>query len=82
MSNDAADQPGWYEISIQGRLDDRWSAVLDGMTCESDPAGVTVLRGRVVDQAALHGVLARLRDLGLPLVAVRRVDRPADEGSS
>ena len=70
---------GWYEIRLQGRLDDRWSAWFDGMTLSTgpDPArdGVlTVLRGRVADQAALHGLLARLRDVGMPLVSITRVE--------
>ena len=65
---------GWYEIRLQGRLDPRWSAWLDGMDLAPDGDGTTVLRGRVVDQAALHGLLARLRDLGLPLISVARVD--------
>jgi hypothetical protein len=73
VSSDAFDQPGPYEISIQGRLDDRWSTWFDGMVLLPGPAGTTLLRGTVVDQAALHGLLARLRDLGLPLLSVRRL---------
>ena len=60
----------WYEIRLDGRLDERWAPWFDGMTVESEPGGVTVLRGAVADQAALHGLLARLRDLGLPLISV------------
>ncbi len=72
-------EPGWYEIRLQGRLDDRWSAWFDGMTLTTRPQTpdvgvVTVLRGHVVDQAALHGLLARLRDIGLPLISVTRVE--------
>lgn len=63
-------EPGWYEIRLQGHLDERWAAWFDGMTVEPRPDGVTVLRGRVADQAALHGMLARLRDLGVPLLSV------------
>jgi hypothetical protein len=59
-----------YEIRLRGRLDERWAAWFDGMTLDLEPGGVTVLRGPVADQAALHGVLARLRDLGLPLISV------------
>ena len=62
--------PGRYEIRLQGRLDERWAAWFDGMTLEAEPGGVTVLRGEVADKAALHGLLARLRDLGLPLISV------------
>jgi hypothetical protein len=73
------DEPGCYEVCLQGRLDDRWATWFDGMalTTSPDPTGDgvrTVLRGPVVDQAALHGLLARLRDIGLPLVSVTRVD--------
>ena len=65
---------GRYEIRLQGRLDPRWSAWFDGMELTVDADGTTVLHGPVVDQAALHGVLARLRDLGLPLLSVARVE--------
>ncbi len=81
MSTPATDQPhepGWYEIRLQGRLDPRWSAWLDGLDVTRDDDGSTVLHGHVVDQSALHGVLARLRDIGLPLVSVARV--PPDHG--
>ena len=74
MDKDAPDQPGWYEISIRGRLDEHWSTWFDGMTLDVSRPGLTVLRGPVVDQAALHGLLARLRDLGTPLVSVRSID--------
>jgi hypothetical protein len=77
VNTEGSDQPGRYEISIQGRLDERWESWFDGMTLSTDPAGTTLLSGYVVDQAALHGLLARLRDLGLLLVSVRRV--PEDE---
>jgi hypothetical protein len=74
-----AHDPDWYEIRIQGHLDERWTTWFDGMTVEPEPAGVTVLRGAVIDQTALHGLLARLRDLGLPLISVASVD--ADPGA-
>jgi hypothetical protein len=75
----------WYEIRLQGRLDERWTAWFDGMTVTTGPdtdpdsdtrgqGGLTVLRGPVVDQSALHGLLARLRDVGLPLISVARVE--------
>lgn len=66
-----AHEPGWYEIRLQGRLDERWAEWFGGMTIEMAPGGVTVLRGHLVDQAELHGVLARLRDLNLPLISVQ-----------
>ncbi|MCW2737516.1 hypothetical protein [Nocardioides sp.] len=62
--------PGWYRIRIQGRLDPRWSSWFDGMTVTRDGDGATVLRGPVDDQAALHGLIERVRDLGLTLLEV------------
>jgi len=64
----------WYEIRIQGRLDPRWAPYLDGVHLTPDVDGTTVLRGNVIDQAALHGLLATLRDIGLPLISVARID--------
>lgn len=64
----------WYEIRIQGRLDDRWSTWLDGLTLSQTDDGTTVLRGPVTDQAALHGLLHKLRDIGLPLLSVARTE--------
>lgn len=61
--------PGWYRIRIQGRLDQRWSSWFDGMSVTRAGDGTTVLRGRV-DQAALHGLIQRVRDLGLTLLEV------------
>jgi hypothetical protein len=76
-----ADRPdsGWYEIRLQGRLDRRWADWFEDLTLETSDAGVTTLQGPVADQAALHGILARLRDLGLPLLAVESVPAPVDE---
>ena len=62
--------PGTYEIRVQGRLSPRWSTWFDGYTVTSDADGTTVISGTVADQAALHGLLQSLRDLGLPLVSV------------
>jgi hypothetical protein len=59
-----------YEIRIQGRLDDRWTAWFDGMELVTAGDGSTLIRGEVVDQAALHGLLQKVRDLGLPLLSV------------
>ena len=77
MGTNATAQPdgsGWYEIRLQGRLDKRWSTWFDEMSLTTDPDGTTVLCGQVTDQAALHGLLARLRDLGLPLISVTQVE--------
>jgi len=77
VTNEAAGRPNdrtWYEIRLQGRLDRRWSGWFDDMSLTTDTDGTTVLCGPVMDQAALHGLLARLRDLGLPLIAVTQVE--------
>lgn len=63
-----------YEIRLAGRLDPRWTAWFDGMSLTHDSDGSTTLRGHVADQAALHGVLGKVRDLGLPLISVTRVE--------
>ncbi len=62
-----------YEIHVEGMLDEHWSAWFDGMQITSERHGETVIAGPVTDQAALHGLLARVRDLGLPLISVRRI---------
>lgn len=68
------DQAAQYQIEVQGRLDQKWSASFDGMTLTSETnAGgltITTLRGAVADQAALHGMLNHIRDLGLALLSV------------
>jgi hypothetical protein len=76
----SADEPGWYQIRLTGHLAPRWAARFDGMTLTPVAGGVTLLEGPVVDQAALHGLLHTLRDTGLPLISVTRVepDSPSD----
>jgi hypothetical protein len=64
---------GCYEIRLAGHLDQRWAEWFDGLTLTHQSDGATVLHGPVVDQAALHGLLQRVRDLGLPLVSVAQV---------
>ncbi len=61
-----------YKIRVQGHLDQRWSEWFDGLAISYDADGNTVLRGPLVDEAALHGVLNKVRDLALPLLAVSR----------
>ena len=61
-----------YEIRVQGYLDQRWSEWFDGLAITYDGDGNTVLSGPLVDEAALHGVLIKVRDLALPLLAVSR----------
>jgi hypothetical protein len=69
-------ESAFYEIRVEGRLDGHWSAWFDGLTLTHGADDTTVLRGPQTDQAALHGVLARVRDLGLVLVSLRRVAPP------
>jgi hypothetical protein len=59
-----------YEIRVRGHLDDRWSTWFDGMTLVLTDDGSTVIHGQVDDQAALHGLIQKVRDLGLPLISV------------
>jgi hypothetical protein len=73
MSMDAQ-QPAVYEIHVQGELDSSRSSWFDGMTIIHLPGGITALVGPVVDQAALFGVLSRIRDLGASLISVQRLD--------
>jgi hypothetical protein len=68
-----------YEICIKGHLSPRWATRFDGMTLTGRDDGTTVIEGPVVDQAALHGLLNRLGDLGLPLLSVTRVDPAAPD---
>jgi len=62
-----------YEIKIKGRLDERWADWFEGLTFTHEKGGTTTLYGPVTDQAALHGVLNGIRDLGLSLISVQRV---------
>jgi hypothetical protein len=63
-----------YEICVEGVLDPWWSTWFDGLTISSDASGdTTTIAGLVTDQAALHGLLAKVRDLGLSLITVRRL---------
>ena len=66
-------EPGLYEIRIKGHLDNRWADWFEGLTITALDNGETLLAGPVVDQAALHGLLRKVRDLGMPLLSVTRV---------
>jgi hypothetical protein len=66
-------EAGRYEIRLAGHLDARWAAWFDGLNVRHE-SGTTVISGPIADQAALHGLLQRVRDLGLPLVSVTRAD--------
>ncbi len=71
-------EPGLYEIRIKGHLDNRWADWFEGLTITLEDNGETLLTGPVVDQAALHGLLRKVRDLGMPLLSVTRV-RPSQD---
>ncbi len=75
----AQPEPELYEIRVRGHLDDRWAEWFEGLTITLEEDGNMLLTGPVVDQAALHGLLKKVRDLGLPLVSVSPVEPgPAD----
>ena len=75
------DETGLYQIRIQGHLDARWAARFEGLTLTLEDNGDTLLTGPVVDQAALHGLLRKVRDLGMPLISVIGV-KPGQGDSS
>lgn len=66
-----------YEITVDGHLGTRWAAWFDGLAITDESDGTTVLRASIVDQAALHGLLQKLRDVGIPLISLRQV--PSDD---
>ena len=67
------DEQAIYQIRVKGNLDQKWSGWFDGFTIAPQADGATLLTGPVADQAALHGLLAKIRDLGLPLLLVKRM---------
>jgi hypothetical protein len=79
------DWPAVYEIRVEGHLDRAWTGWFDGLSIALEDNGDTRLTGAVVDQAALHGLLKRVRDIGVPLVSVNRLEpgsapQPTEEG--
>jgi hypothetical protein len=65
-----------YEIRVKGHLGPHWAAWFDGLSLVNEDDGITVIRGELADQAALHGVLHKLRDIGIPLVSLTQL--PSD----
>ena len=74
------DRPATYQIQVEGRLGEEWPALFEGLTVtvlsSNNGPAITTLAGTITDQAALHGLLALIRDLGLPLLSVDCVDYP------
>jgi len=75
MSGQPWSKPEVYEIRFRGHLDVRRAQMFEGWEMVQEPGGETVLTGPVIDQATLHGVLNRIRDLGVPLLSVRRLSQ-------
>ena len=75
-----SDAAGPYVLRIAGHLDERWSTWFGGMTVTHEQDGTTTLHGAVVDQAELHGVLAKVRDIGATLISVLPADTGCDGG--
>jgi hypothetical protein len=71
-----------YQIRVRGELDARWSDWFDGLTVCPQGDGDTLLTGPMRDQSALHGLLAKIRDLGLPLLSVNRVQKTLGSGKT
>ena len=80
MSAQSWSRPQLYEIRFRGHLDARRAQMFEGLEMAQEPGGETVLTGSVIDQAALHGILSKIRDLGVPLMSVKRLS--ADEASA
>jgi len=77
MSNTPKTDPGQpivYQIRLRGHLSDQWTDWFEGLTITLEEDGDTLLTGLVVDQSALHGLLKKLRDLGLPLVSINCIE--------
>ena len=73
-------EPLVYEIRLKGHLGSQWADWFSGLSLTLEDNGETVLTGPLADQSALHGVLKKVRDLGMPLLAVNRIERHASDG--
>jgi hypothetical protein len=76
-----ADAPAHYELRVEGHLDEYWSTWFGGIALIREDDGTTTLRGVVADQAALHGLLAKVRDIGATLVSLTTTDAPVSPGT-
>ena len=74
--------PEIYQVVVKGHLDNEWSDWFDGLTITLVDNGETILSGPIVDQTALHGVLIKIRDLGLPLLSLMRVEPDGENGTN
>jgi hypothetical protein len=74
MSNEQNEKAMMYQIRIEGQLGKQWTDWFEGLTITQEEGGTTVLTGSVVDQAALHGLLKKVRDLGIPLISLNRME--------
>jgi hypothetical protein len=79
--SDMTTQAGYYVIRVQGHLAPRWADWFAGLTIAHTARGETILSGPIEDQAALHGALAKVRDLNLILIAVNRIEKPDTSAS-
>jgi hypothetical protein len=75
-------EPGRYELRIKGHLDDCWAEWFEGLALTRESDGTTMLCGPVIDQAALHGLLSKVRDLGVTLISVAAIEDPGDVAST
>ena len=73
------DQPVVYQIRIKGHLGPQWTEWFEGLAVTREENGDTLLTGPVIDQAALHGLIKKVRDLGLPLLSVKRTDTSSEQ---
>jgi hypothetical protein len=81
-SDKKRNHPPCYEIRLRGHLDSQWADWFEGLTITLEEDGTTLLTGPVIDQAALHGLLKKVRDLGMPLVSVSPVEPGQTDGSN
>ena len=72
-----SDEPCTYEVRVGRHLDDHWAEWFENLTLTREADGTTTLRGPVPDQAALHGLLIKIRDLGMTLIALNAIESPA-----
>ena len=74
-------EPELYEIRVKGHLDAHWANQIEGLTITLEEDGNTLLSGPVIDQSALHGILKKIRDLGMPLLSVNSAETRAQDAS-